>query len=78
MYSLRGVVGYHVCLTHRRSPVRIWTKTEDKFLLLLYIFSCSLSYKAKKRLMAMPLLSYTVYWHQGTILYKLQVTVKSI
>lgn len=24
---LRGVVGYHVCLTHRRSPVRIWTKT---------------------------------------------------
>ncbi|KAL1925867.1 hypothetical protein VTP01DRAFT_7278 [Rhizomucor pusillus] len=25
--GLPGVVGYHVCLTHRRSPVRIWRKS---------------------------------------------------
>ncbi len=26
---LRGVVGYHVCFTRTRSPVRTWTKTNN-------------------------------------------------
>ena len=32
---LRGVVGYHVCFTRTRSPVRTWTKTLNRFWLTL-------------------------------------------
>jgi hypothetical protein len=32
---LHGVVGYHMCLTHTRSPDRAWVKSLDAFLFWL-------------------------------------------
>ena len=36
---LLGVDGYHACLTHRRSPVRVWQKSYFSFLVLFCVMS---------------------------------------
>ena len=36
MYRFRGVVGYHFCLTHRRSPVRARAKSAINFFTTIF------------------------------------------